>query len=376
MLNSQNARFFYTHKRGETYGDIQDSIGVDEQTQRFAISDGVTNSFIPQVLSRILTNAFVSSGIAGFPPLNLHELFTIERGAYLNSLDEDQRFLQEMVEEEFKDAAATFVGVEISDNLIKWIVIGDSCLFILPDNGSLSCYCSNESHADNEDKIHVVFDSHPAQILSNGQTKGKIVQGELEFAPYWIILASDAMSAWIVEAYNNKCNPALLLSEISDNEDFERFVDQEYKEGRLKSDDESVVLVRLNKQQGLNEPEYNDTSPAPCEDTCPGKESCITEEHIVPFSHVDCEEEHSSLSPNEQSEDSNKITLSSEIRESPTIPMSNDNGRVQNDVEQVYAEESITSLPKERHRVFGVFAQLIKSVSQVFSDNSDDKEDS
>ena len=54
MLNSQNARFFYTHKRGETYGDIQDSIGVDEQTQRFAISDGVTNSFIPQVLSRML----------------------------------------------------------------------------------------------------------------------------------------------------------------------------------------------------------------------------------------------------------------------------------------------------------------------------------
>lgn len=372
MLNSQNARFFYTHKRGETYSDIQDSIGVDEQTQRFAISDGVTNSFIPQVLSKILTNAFVSSGIAGFPPPNLHELFTIERGAYLNSLDEDQRFLQEMVEEEFKDAAATFVGVEISDNLIKWIVIGDSCLFILPDNGSLSCYCSNESHADNENKIHVVFDSHPARILSNGQTKGRIVQGKLEFAPCWIILASDAMSAWIVEAYNNKRNPASLLSELSDNEDFERFVDKEYKEGRLKSDDESVVLVRLNGQQGLNEPGYNDTMPAPCEDTYPGKDSRIIEEHDVPCTHVNCEEENLSISPNEQSEDPNKTTLSSEIHESSAIPTSNDYGRVQNDVEQVYADR----LPKERHHVFRVFAQLIKSVSQVFSDNSNDKEDS
>ena len=156
-------RFYYTHKRGETYSDIQDSIGIDEGLQRYAVSHGVTNSFLPQVLSRILTKEFVSSGMANFPPPNLQELFTIEREAYLNSLDEDQRFLQEMVEEEFKDSAATFVGVEFANHLIRWKLIGDSCLFIQPDNGILSCYCSNEVRMDNDNNLHIVFDSRPSR---------------------------------------------------------------------------------------------------------------------------------------------------------------------------------------------------------------------
>lgn len=280
-------RFYYTHKRGETYSDIQDHIEIDESVQRYAVSDGVTNSFIPQVLSRILTTEFVSSGIANFPPPNLQEIFTIKREEYLNSLDEDQRFLQEMVEEEFQDSAATFVGVEIVGHLIRWKLIGDSCLFIQPDNGVLSCYCSNEVHMDSDNNLHVVFDSRPSRILSNGQTKGKIIEGELEISSGWIALASDAMSAWIIDSYNNKRNPFQLLCQLSDNEDFERFVDREYKEEYLKSDDESIILIRLDNQ--------HEESPAPessvyesCEDEHgpeeldgveePGKHNVSTEE--------------------------------------------------------------------------------------------------
>lgn len=376
-------RFYYTHKRGETYSDIQDSIGIDEGLQRYAVSDGVTNSFLPQVLSRILTKEFVSSGIANFPPPNLQELFTIEREAYLNSLDEDQRFLQEMVEEEFKDSAATFVGVEFANHLIRWKLIGDSCLFIQPDNGMLSCYCSNEVCMDSDNNLNVVFDSRPSRILSNGQTKGKIIEGELEISSCWIALASDAMSAWIIDAYNNKRNPFQLLSQLSDNESFEHFVDKEYKEGHLKSDDESIVLIRHNNQHEKESPAPEVSAPAPCEDVLGPQESEVMKESDMRYPKVNAEEDyiHSSYQSQSEMEDNSESkclvktdeTQSTESPESPETSMGDKVNEVRH-ADQNKALAFDTRSKQKRQGIWGTFVSIIKSFSGFYLDEPENKE--
>lgn len=376
-------RFYYTHKRGETYSDIQDSIGIDEGLQRYAVSDGVTNSFLPQVLSRILTKEFVSSGMANFPPPNLQELFTIEREAYLNSLDEDQRFLQEMVEEEFKDSAATFVGVEFANHLIRWKLIGDSCLFIQPDNGILSCYCSNEVRMDNDNNLHIVFDSRPSRILSNGQTKGKIIEGELDISSCWIALASDAMSAWIIDAYNNKRDPFQLLSQLSDNESFEHFVDMEYKEGHLKSDDESIVLIRHNNQPEKESPAPEVSAPAPCDDVHGPKELEVVKESGTRYPVANAEEDGiytSYQSESEMAENSESKCLvktdeiqSTELPELPETSIGDDVNEVRQS-DQKKALASNTRTKQKRQGVWGTFVSIIKSFSGFNDDEPENKE--
>ena len=142
MANIQ-VKSFITHKRGETDVDIQDSIAYDLESGCFALSDGVTNSFLPKILSDLLTSTYIDGkGKSIFPPPSMPECFMTERNHYMDSLDEDMRLMEEMVEEEFHVGAATFVGLTINGDEFSWQILGDSCLFILPEDGRMRCFCS------------------------------------------------------------------------------------------------------------------------------------------------------------------------------------------------------------------------------------------
>ena len=243
---------FITHKRGETDEDIQDSIAVNAERGRFALSDGVTNSFLPHILSDILTRLFVEEGEVGqFPPSSLPDIFIKARNHYLDSLNEDIRILQEMVEEEFRYSAATFVGISVKEFKITWQILGDSCLFILHQNGQLSCICSMNVTTTPEGCLQVDFNNYPRQIRSSGEIVGEWIKGEQKACPGWIVLASDAMSQWIIQQHNEGNNPISLLWALKDNQEFENFVDQECREVRLKSDDESVILIKISTNDSI-----------------------------------------------------------------------------------------------------------------------------
>lgn len=240
-------KYFITHKRGEIDEDIQDRVAVNVGRGRFALSDGVTNSFLPHILSDILTRLFVEEGEDGqFPPSSLPDIFFKARNKYLDSLNEDIRILQEMVEEEFHFSAATFVGISVRNSKITWQILGDSCLFILHQNGKLRCFCSMNVTTTPEGYLQVDFDNYPRQIRSSGEIVGEWIKGEQKIYPGWIVLASDAMSQWIVQKHNEGNNPIPLLWNLNDNQEFETFVDRECHENRLKSDDESVIIIKIS----------------------------------------------------------------------------------------------------------------------------------
>lgn len=237
---------FITHKRGETDGDIQDSIAYDVDRGRYALSDGVTNSFLPKCLSDLLTQSYLEvENHSDFPPRSLPQQFQTQRDNYLEQLDAEQRMLQEMVEEEFKVGAATFVGLTVDGDEFSWQVLGDSCLFLLPEDGHLRCFCSMPVRVNPDWSLDVQFGNHPRQIHSDGAVVGEWIKGKRTITSGWVILASDAMSNWIVQQWNERRDFIPELWALHGQDDFEAFVEQEYQAGRLKSDDESVILIRI-----------------------------------------------------------------------------------------------------------------------------------
>ncbi len=240
---------FITHKRGETDDDIQDSIDYDLQRGRFALSDGVTNSFLPNVLSNLLTHSFVNDeDVAIFPPISLPQRFKEQRDQYMDALDEDARILQEMVEEEFHIGAATFVGLYLKGNEFSWQVLGDSCLFIVPKDGRMRCFCSMPVNISPEWKLKVDFGNRPRQIHSSGAVVGEWTKGKRTISSGWVVMASDAMSNWLIQQYNVGNDPIYALWNLNDNEDFEKYVEQECQAERLKSDDESVIIFKVDEK--------------------------------------------------------------------------------------------------------------------------------
>ena len=259
---SIQVKSFITHKRGETDDDIQDSIDYDLQRGRFALSDGVTNSFLPDVLSKMLTQSFVNQDDDFFPPIFLPQRFKELRDQYMDALDEDARMLQEMVEEEFHIAAATFVGLTLKDNVFSWQVLGDSCLFIVPEDRHLRCFCSMPVNISPEWKLNVDFGNRPQQIHSDGVVVGEWTNGKRNISTGWVVLASDALSDWLIKQHNMGKNPIDSLWNLNDNNDFENYVEQEYQAQRLKSDDESVIIIKIDEE--TDSPAYSEP-PKPSE---------------------------------------------------------------------------------------------------------------
>lgn len=253
---------FSTHKRGSSVKHIQDSVVCDEAHNRFAISDGVSKSFLPRVWADILTEAYLSvDDVELFPPNGLPRIFEERRNKYMKELSEETRMLQEMLEEEFRTASATFAGVEVGHGRLKWTVLGDSCIFVLPKDGLIQCLCSNDVSFDREGKISVAFDNRPKQFMSDGSMYGNWGRGTLHFKEGIIVIMSDAMSNWFIRQYNEDMNPVQQLLKIENDEDFETFVEAQYKQNLLDSDDESFILLQVDETVKHEVPDVDEALP-------------------------------------------------------------------------------------------------------------------
>lgn len=238
---------FLTGKRGEGRYGIEDSIAIDVPNGRFAVSDGVTKSFLPQVWSNILTQAWISvDEVSHFPQDGLSEQFLQERNRIMELLDEDTRMDYEDLERKYRTASATFCGVELHEGVLKWVVIGDSCLFLLVDEEPPQCISSHPMPTDDMGHIIPYFDNNPYQILADGKVCGE-TRGERFFEKGTLLLMSDAMSAWFINAHNDGKDPLEQLMALTDDESFEQWVEKQYYQGLLASDDESVIIVQLEE---------------------------------------------------------------------------------------------------------------------------------
>lgn len=241
------SKAFSIHKRGESPEDNQDSVCMSENNMRFALSDGVSMSFLPHIMSKTLTSSYVNANSEDlFPPEALASLFKEARDKYMTTLDDFSYMLQEGVEKEFKNGAATFVGVELCNGKISWQVIGDSCLFLFPHGKPMKCICSEKVEITEDSKFKITFGNHPAQIHSDGTIVGKILKGEMKMTPGYYILMSDAMSAWFIDRINqNETDIFERLYNLTDINAFENLIEHEYNAGHLKNDDCSMIAISI-----------------------------------------------------------------------------------------------------------------------------------
>ena len=244
---------FITHKRGANVNSIQDSIAMDVEKGRFALSDGVSDSVLPEIWADILTHAYISvDDIRQFPPEGLQELFLSQKDTYVSTLDKEQRYIQKLIEKHWQTAAATFVGIELCEDVLSWQVIGVSCLFIMADGELLQCISSNEPYTNDDGHLIIKFDDYPHQIRSDGSLHGEWINGNRPFKKGYILMMSDAMSAWFVRQLNQGNSPLDQLNAITDNNDFESFVEEQCRQGSLESDDESVIIIKVDTELARN----------------------------------------------------------------------------------------------------------------------------
>lgn len=247
------SKYFTTHKRGDTDEDIQDSVCVNEENGRYALSDGVSKSFLPRLLADILTETYVaSSDEDAFPPTDLPDLFVQRKEAYIAALDEFGATMQEIAEETLVMSAATFVGLTIHDQYVSWRVIGDSCLFIIPDTGDIHCICSEKINISPDRSIHIAFGNHPAQIRSDGVVCGNIIEGRAPKETGWYILMSDKISDWFIGRHNCGDNVIQRLFSLNNNAEFEAMIEEEFQAKNIENDDCSVVLIRVCDGEAIN----------------------------------------------------------------------------------------------------------------------------
>lgn len=248
------AKSFLTGKRGEGRNGIEDSVALDVFGGRFAVSDGVSKSFLPQVWSSILTQSWIAiDKIDDFPPKDLCSQFRQERDRIMDLLDEDSRMDMEDLENIYHTASATFCGVELRGNLLRWMLLGDSCLFLLPEGEYPRCISSYPMPTDEKGHITPYFDNTPYQMLADGRVYGKWTQGEMQIEKGVVLLMSDAMSEWFIKAHNEEREPLRQLMSLTDEDSFEQWVQEQYNLGFISSDDESVIIVQLDDNEVLED---------------------------------------------------------------------------------------------------------------------------
>ena len=308
------SKYFTTHKRGENVEDNQDSISVDDTIHRYALSDGVSNSFLPHIISGLLTKLFVEKGMEEpFPSQQIPDRFQEERSVYLDSLDDFGRMIQECAEEEFVTGSATFAGVEVIGDAITWRVIGDSCIFLIYDDGSYDCLTSDPVNHDADGRLTVAFGNHPSQIFSNGKMVGKIQEGCCKVRPKRIVIMSDAMSAWFVDRLNEKDDAINQLYSLADDDEFENFVQKEYDAGRLKDDDESVIILDLiekaqqSEQESQSEESVPEVQPEEPEESAPEVKPEEPEESAPEVKPKEPEESVPEVKPEEPEESAPEV---------------------------------------------------------------------
>ena len=252
---------FITHKRGQTFSSIQDSIAINEEKCRFALSDGVSDSVLPEIWANILTNSFINvDNVELFPTVDMQNEFLLRKEAYISNLDREALYLFKLIEKRFRTGSATFIGIELNNNILSWQIIGDSCLFLVHEGQPVQCICSNPVVIDKNGHISVKFDNYPNQIHSDGTLCGEWIKGSCSFTNGCLLMMSDAMSAWFIDQYNKGNDPQKQIDSLEDNNEFEIFVNNLCQCGLLESDDESVIILNIDDSSNYPQTINDDSS--------------------------------------------------------------------------------------------------------------------
>lgn len=248
---------------GDVLLECQDSFDYNLENLSFAVSDGVSQAYRPELWSRILTKAYVTSPDSFFvrneagqyvinSNLGLSCKWSEEEKAAYRNASPQERFVLDMKKNSINIGAATFIGVKLKKEGIVYHTIGDSVLFFFDyDTKELTAYSSMMPESG-----EMVFNNSPEYIDTNECNHGKVVSGILPYKKGILFMATDALSDWIVE---RKASAEVIetilqnMMSIPSHEDYDYFIDcarNDENPTKLKDDDTTFIALEFTDIDG------------------------------------------------------------------------------------------------------------------------------
>lgn len=258
LVTSTRLAAFKTSKFGSKPSNCADSFAISPDGYRIAIADGVSKSYMPKFVADALTEYYVSDKFPDgplFSDRNATELISYivaewdrKSNIFEASVDEDTAFDLVYQRELYGMGASTFAGICIGKEEFSFNVLGDSCIFIIPKDHSLSPIILSsmpcEITLENETPFKCDFGIHPHFIDTKGRIVGEPLEGSVKAFDCTILLATDAFSDWFCRNYTKEDANHIIdtLKGIDSPEKFDSFIDN-LRDRDLKNDDVAIVLV-------------------------------------------------------------------------------------------------------------------------------------
>ena len=249
---------YITHKAAERFVDCFDRYGHNLSNHKFAISDGVSKSFFPDVWAEILVENFISTK----QRVDLGDFYSYQKlqNDWIKKVGEivmrpEQKYFVKNFFIEGRSAAATFVGLHFfkEDNILKWeaIALGDSFLFFVPNAiDHKEPYYNILSLSSKED---LTFNNFPDFFDSrNIHNKGKIKQKKNDLRSGTFYLMTDALSEWFL---SNSTTAIETINSWQSQQDFEICINN-LRKINLANDDSSILKIEV-LEDNINEIYYD-----------------------------------------------------------------------------------------------------------------------
>jgi serine/threonine protein phosphatase PrpC len=240
---------YRTPKEGESITDCQDDFEINQTKGCFAIADGASQSFYPAIWAKLLVQHFCEN-----PEINKSNWETWLESIQAKWLTE-VRDRVETAKSQGKPtwveshnglimqraATSTFIGLRFSEDRIRGCYVGDSCVFVIR-NSNLELY-TLKSSKDFSDRPEY-FASYPKDNHFNPHFFDINFDQSDDVD---IILATDALSEYILKCSEQKKEIFPLLLEISSQEQFECFVaSARHQTIKMKNDDVTLLILRYD----------------------------------------------------------------------------------------------------------------------------------
>jgi hypothetical protein len=246
-------RGFIHHKAKESYNDCNDRYKVNFKTNKFAISDGVSSSFLSGSWAELLVNEFTEQAgcIDINQPFSLHTIQHLwaEEVEKLASKDGQKWFVKKF-QKECRSAAATFAGLHFyyKDKIPYWdaIALGDTFLFYLPSTTTHSGENKNEpfKYESLPPKDGFLFNDFPKYIDSINKVPQGIYNSSLKnpLSPGIFLLMTDALAEWFIRDDGKALKQ---INKWTSQDSFVKKITRLRAQKKISNDDYSLLIVEL-----------------------------------------------------------------------------------------------------------------------------------
>jgi hypothetical protein len=248
MIISVNG--FSYHKPSETFEDCADKIAfaINNGNAKFAISDGVTMSWYPEIWSQILVKQYVSTDGLNISDVANNDILVQCQNKWLDEVnscigDAAKPWWIENIENKESSASATFAGLTLfyENNLLNYeaVSIGDTFLYILSRDCALKfVFPENE-----------VFNNTPNYLDSRGRHKGVPIKKSSVVEAGYYILMTDALAEWFSLSPEKNLEKVLTWETY---DDFCKSIDLLRSNKEIKIDDTAIIVLNVSQSSTIN----------------------------------------------------------------------------------------------------------------------------